>query len=42
MRDVFGFASVVAALKCQRAGSREAIPDLATVVAALHVWKEAA
>lgn len=38
--EAFEFASVVAALKCTRAGGREGVPDLASALASLQRFKE--
>lgn len=40
LRDAFRFSSVVAALKCTRAGGREGVPDLAAALASLQQFKE--
>ncbi len=40
--EAFEFSSLVAALKCTRAGGRDGVPDLATALAALQRHKECA
>ena len=42
LRDAFRFSSVVAGLKCLRAGGREGVPDLATALFHLQQFKESA
>lgn len=39
-RDALRFSSVVAALKCTRAGGRAGAPDLPTALSSLHLFKE--